>query len=433
MKKKILSIVALMTAMCLIAGCSTTGGKKGDSKDKSAEATTEFEDIFGDVPEEPTVDKPGDYVKLGEYKGITVPIRSAKVTDKEVEEAIKENMETEYVTIKDRDTVKADDYLKIRYKCISEGEELEDYQDELDLIPGEGYLDLFTDDVTEQLIGKKVGETVTIETKFIEDLALPEEDLDNEEDLSDLDASGLEDDDYDDPSVGASVEEDGDFSEGADMDPMYEEEIDSDDAALAGKPVTVKIKILAIEKEETKKLTDKYVQDNFNYDTVAEYKKGIRQELEDSKKEEVEAEAIDALLKEIVNKSEQIKDFPKDLVDEEVKFLNSDLEMEMYENSDDPAITMEEYFKKAYPDYATIEDYAKYCLKESCVHALLTEAYEINPTQDQLDQTVKEMAEYYGSEEMVREVTSEEEIMEQTKNSLLVENLKIDNTLKEEK
>ena len=106
--KKFISIAAVLTAVCMLGGCGSSG-------DKAAEATTEST-ASQIVPIE--IDA-GKYVELGEYKGLTIEGASTEVTDEDVEEQVQYLAEdyVEYQAITDRDTVKDEDYVNIDYTC----------------------------------------------------------------------------------------------------------------------------------------------------------------------------------------------------------------------------------------------------------------------------------------------------------------------------
>lgn len=66
-----------------------------------------------------------EYVKLGQYKGLTIKGASTKVTDQDVEDQVNELAQdnASYEEIKDRKTVQKDDYLNVDYTTTINGKE----------------------------------------------------------------------------------------------------------------------------------------------------------------------------------------------------------------------------------------------------------------------------------------------------------------------
>mgnify|MGYP003290177409 CR=1 FL=1 len=110
-----------------------------------------------------------DYVVLGQYKGLVVPIETVSVTDEEVEKAIEANLNaaTTYATVnraaKNGDTVNIDFVGRL----ASDGTAFEGGSaTKFDLILGSGS---FIPGFEDGLIGKKAGETVDLPLTFPQD------------------------------------------------------------------------------------------------------------------------------------------------------------------------------------------------------------------------------------------------------------------------
>ncbi len=137
MKKSIISLLALTLAVCtLFAGCS------------------EF--VYEN-----------EFVKLGEYKGLTTSSTTFDNMEEEVNTAIAVtlmNQQETPVTVEDRDTVQKGDVLNIDY----EGK-IKDIAFEGGTAKGATLIigsDMFIPGFEDQLIGKKVGETSDIKVTF---------------------------------------------------------------------------------------------------------------------------------------------------------------------------------------------------------------------------------------------------------------------------
>ena len=72
-KKKIFIATAVFASICMLGGCATSKSSK-----KAAEATTEAAQQAKATPVKLNA---SEYVKLGQYKGLTIKGASTKVTD----------------------------------------------------------------------------------------------------------------------------------------------------------------------------------------------------------------------------------------------------------------------------------------------------------------------------------------------------------------
>lgn len=143
MKKKIVLLAAIM----LLAGALTACGK-----DKS---------YLSGI-------KASDYVTLGEYKGIEVIAAEPSVDEAAVDSYIEyiRSMSSSKVEVTDRDTVENGDIVNIDYTGYRDGEAFDRGADTgADLTIGSGQ---FIPGFEEGLIGKKVGETVSLDLTFPE-------------------------------------------------------------------------------------------------------------------------------------------------------------------------------------------------------------------------------------------------------------------------
>ena len=148
-KKKIFIATAVFASICMLGGCATSKSSK-----KAAEATTEAAQQAKATPVKLNA---SEYVKLGQYKGLTIKGASTKVTDQDVEDQVNELAQdnASYEEIKDRKTVQKDDYLNVDYTTTINGKENSDYSDSnLDMHLGDGNLNVDENvDVDEKLIG----------------------------------------------------------------------------------------------------------------------------------------------------------------------------------------------------------------------------------------------------------------------------------------
>ena len=340
--KKFISIAAVLTAVCMLGGCGSSG-------DKAAEATTE-----GAASEIVAINLDAEkYVELGEYKGLTIEGAPTEVSDEDVEEQLQYLAEDyiEYQEITDRDTVKDEDFVNIDYTCTIDGEKNENYSDiNIDTQIGSGEFTLGDGfEFEENLIGAKSGESVTM------DLTFPE--------------------DYDDDSV-------------------------------AGKKCTMEVKINAIEKEVIPELTDEFVKENTDCDTVEEYRKQTREELEESAASEAQELNEESMWEAVVSNCKQIKEFPQDIVDQEIANITAENEEWAGYFGMDVDEFIEEYYAM------TVEEYAKDTLKKQCVQDLLVKEEGLTVTDDEYKEEIQSYIDDYGyeNEEEILEYYTEDEI-----------------------
>ncbi len=335
--RKFVSAMILGAALLALGGC-------GNSKDNAPESTTE---AGGETAQIHDIDiDAGEYVKLGDYKGLTVESSPVEVTDEEVDEQVELLAEdyAEYKEITDRDTVQENDYVNMDYTCTIDGQVNEDYSEtDVDTqIGDQEYSIEGAYDLDEELTGAKVGDTITINFTFP--------------------------DDYDDTEV-------------------------------AGKDCTMEVTVNSIEEEVIPEITDEFISENTDCDTVEEYREQTRQELEDSYNSEVEQTVENDLWNKIVDNCTQIKDFPQDVIDQEVTNLTAENEEWAGYFGMDVDDFIEEYYGMS------LEDYAQSTLLSQCVQDLLVEAEGLTVTDEEYQAEIQSYIDDYGYED-------EDEIME---------------------
>lgn len=357
--------VILATA-CLAAVCMLGGCGSSKSAESATELTTEA------AAEMTAIDiDASEYFKLGKYKGLTIEGASTKVTDEDVQAELDnladENVEYEEVT--DRDTVKKGDYVNVDYTTLVDGKEQEDYSStDVDMCIGDGELNIDEDtDVDAKLTGAKAGDTVKIDFTFS--------------------------DDYDD---------------------------------LSGKKAQLAVTINKIEKEVTPEITDAFIKANTDCSTVEEYKKQVRQELEDSAKSEAESTNQETLWDKILDNAEQIKDFPDDVL----KQAEANAKTENEEYASYFGLSVDDFLSQYYE--MTLEEYAKYSLKSQCVQDLLSEAISVEVTDEDVDAEIQTYIDEYGYEDKddVLEAVSEDDLRAEISFTKLMDALMKETTVK---
>lgn len=241
------NIKAILLASCLVlavTGCSNSN-QASKSTDKTTEASSEAETkvTMGEF-------EASDYASISGYKKLKVSKSDVEVQDSDVQSQVDSLISSKTTTqeVKDRTTVKKGDTVNIDYTGKMDGKEFDGGSATgSDLVIGSGS---FIDDFEDQLIGKKVGETVEVDVTF--------------------------------------------------PDP-YQNNPD-----YAGKDATFTVKINSIKESVTPEYTDKFVADNTDYKTIKEYEKSIRDNLYQSN---LQSATTDAMIKAC-----KVKDYPKSLL-----------------------------------------------------------------------------------------------------------------------
>lgn len=273
-KKKLLVMLALGATVAL-CGCTGTDEKTSANTTAQDGATTDSEASSTDETEaEATTEAPdfekqynyADYIELGNYKGIEYEEQDTTVTDEDVEEDIQQTLESsvEVKEDKTKKTVEDGSIANIDYTGRVGGKEFDGGSAEgYDLEIGSGS---FIDGFEEQLVGMKVGEEKTIKVTFPED---------------------------------------------------YQSE------DLAGKDAEFDVKVNYIGKEVVPELTDEYAKENLEAKSVEDYKKTVRQRLEETKKENAEATIQNTVWSQVVNNAKEKKDLPEDMISYQKEQLES--------------------------------------------------------------------------------------------------------------
>jgi len=165
-KRNYLAAVLLLLGMAVFTGCGNSKKNQAENSEKDTEeAKTEESEKSG----EDILDfKAEDYVKLGDYKGLSVKYPIPEVFEDDVEFSIQQLVEehTEYKEIKDRASQEGDS-VNIDFTGVIDGEEFDGGSGEdFDLVIGSGE---FLEEFEKNLIDKNAGETFTFPVTFPED------------------------------------------------------------------------------------------------------------------------------------------------------------------------------------------------------------------------------------------------------------------------
>lgn len=203
------------------------------------------------------------YVKVGNYKGLEYTSQKASVTDEEVDVEIQRRLQKAAKTENSKTgKVENGDTINISFVGKIDGKEFEGGSSEsTDITVGTTQM---IDGFVEGLIGKNVGESVTLNLKFPDDYGKTD---------------------------------------------------------LQGKAVEFKVTINSKKKISVPKLNTEFVKKNSKYKTVKEYKEGVKKELLNQKQKSVDSTVKQELWSRIINKS-KAKKYPEKELNEAMSQAN---------------------------------------------------------------------------------------------------------------
>lgn len=203
------------------------------------------------------------YVKVGNYKGLEYTSQKASVTDEEVDVEIQRRLQKAAKTENSKTgKVENGDTINISFVGKIDGKEFEGGSSEsTDITVGTTQM---IDGFVEGLIGKNVGDSVTLNLKFPDDYGKTD---------------------------------------------------------LQGKAVEFKVTINSKKKISVPKLNTEFVKKNSKYKTVKEYKEGVKKELLNQKQKSIDSTVKQELWSRIINKS-KAKKYPEKELNEAMSQAN---------------------------------------------------------------------------------------------------------------
>ena len=243
-------ILAIMLSVMLAATMCTACGSKS-SEDSSSES--EDSSSTPQMPDITGLDA-SKYVNLAEYKGLTLESSTTEVTDENIDSELSYELSMMPMEVDDENAkVTEGDTVNIDYVGKINGKEFDGGSAEgTDLRIGSGQ---FIDGFEDGLVGAVKGQTVELNLTFPDDYS---------------------------------------------------------DEEYAGKDVTFTVTINAI-KRPLDEITDEWVQENSDYETVDEYRESVREDLEEYNENQASSNLTSSALLQVVDASE-VTDYPDDLV-----------------------------------------------------------------------------------------------------------------------
>ena len=197
-----------------------------------------------------------------------------------------------------------------------------------------------------------------------------------------------------------------------DINVKFPEEYFSEE--LKGKDATFKVKLHEIKKKELPELNDDFAKDTSEFDTLEELKKSIKEKLEEENKNKAKYETEDAAIKAVSDATEV--EIPSGMIETEIDNMVRDIEtrlsyqgMKLDQYLEMMGKSMED-FRKEY------EEQAKTSVKTRLTLEAIEKAEKIEPSDEEVDKKLKEMAAMYGKKE--DELALNEQFMNYIKDSL---------------
>ncbi len=299
-------------------------------------------------------------VVLGTYKGVSVPKADLEVTEEEIIKEIDRERENNARTVAVLDRpVKDKDITLIDFEGFVDGTPFEGGKGENHslTIGSHSFIDTFE----EQLIGKQIGEKVEIHVTF------PEE---------------------------------------------YHVE------KLAGKPAMFQVVIKEIKEKELPELDDEFASEVSEFETLEEYKGDIREKILKRKEENARREKEDAVLQAIIDQATM--DIPEAMIETQARQSVEDYVGRLSSQG----LSIDQYFQftglNMEKFLAQMRPMAEQRIKGGLVLEAVVKAENIEPTEEELQEELKRMAEAYHMEEENVNDFIDEELKKQIKKDIAI-------------
>ncbi|MCR5747661.1 MAG: trigger factor [Lachnospiraceae bacterium] len=275
-------------------------------------------------------------VELGKYKGIKIEAVDTTVTDEEIDEEIKRELEksARKVDVTDR-AAKTDDDVLIDYSGSVDGVKFDGgtAEDQHLVLGSHSFIDNFED----QIAGHSIGDEFDVNVTFPE---------------------------------------------------QYHEK------SLAGKPAVFAVKLKGITEKQIPELDDDFVSDVSEFETVDEYKADIKQNIEDRKKAAARNKKEDEAVKLLVEDSKM--DIPQAMIDTEADSMIQNYENRFKSQG----LTLQQYMQYTGMTIDKLRDdmreQAKLNIESRLVLEAVAETEGITIPDEDIDKEIQTMADNYG-------------------------------------
>ena len=166
---------------------------------------------------------------------------------------------------------------------------------------------------------------------------------------------------------------------------------------LKGKDATFKVKLHEIKKKELPSLDDEFAKDVSEFDTLKELKDSIKEKLEEENKKKEKYETQDAAVKAVCDNVEI--EIPSGMIETEIDSMLQEIEQRLAYQG----MKLEQYLQMIGKSMVEVrkeyEEQAKTSVKNRLVIEAIIKEEKIEPSKEDVDAKVKEMAELYGKKE----------------------------------
>ena len=349
MKKRWLFVLGLLTLSMAVSGC----GKKEETTSTSSSVVSSAAESETEGVSLSEVEVPADYVPpttladltgeldldklvtLGEYKGLELTKEVGEVSDADIDASVTDALENTYVEV-DR-AAENGDTVNIDYVGTMEGEEFEGGS-------ASGYdLQLgshsFIDGFEDGLVGAKKGDVVTLDLTFPKNYT----------------------------------------------------------AELSGKPVQFKVTVNKVQ-TTSKEISEEWVKANTEFESVEDYRRDIRVNLETQNNAEAE-DTMEADAWKMVLENSKVNDYPEEMVQYGRYYYDQMLNSYCTQSG----ITVEQYMEAknlTADDYKEMQTaYAQSMAGQLLVMAAIEKAEGISPEDEQYQESLNELIESSGVDE----------------------------------
>lgn len=308
-------------------------------------------------------------VKLGKYKGIEVTKAKTEITDEEVDEEIERQRKMSARDVVVDRAVEKDDTVKLDYEGFVDGVAFEGGKDEGHLLTiGSG---AFIPGFEDGLIGKKAGEPCEVTVTFPTD---------------------------------------------------YHE------SSLSGKEAVFKCLIHEVRAKELPELNDEFASDVSEFETVAEYRDGLRKQLAENREKQVKLGHEDECVRALIEDSEM--ELPEAMIETQQRQIFNDFMMQLQMQGMNPNQYMQMTGQSRDHMLEQVRPQAIERIKARLVLEAVAEKEGFTASDEDYEKKLEEMAKQYRMElAKVKEVTDERE-EKQIRKDIVVEkaaNFLVDN------
>lgn len=270
------------------------------------------------------------YVTLGDYKNLSAELAVAEVTEEELEEYVQEYLAEFQSYHYSNDPISDGQYVETSLTAKAGKEMIYDFgEDGYELIVGD---EEFGAEVDAQLIGRSAGDEL-------------------------------------------------DFSV------SYED--DFEDVLLAGKDVSYHIEVLKVADIIYPELTDEFVAENYEEETVEAWKQTLYEELYSNHQAEATEELRDNLLEQVIEGS-KIDGYPKALYKQQKQMLDADYQS----YADMFGCSLDDVYEMLEMDEDTLKEEYLNATYQVMVLTLIQQQENITLSEDELQEQLEEFAQY---------------------------------------